>query len=401
MAQKKESSWRKFLQFSSGDKKSKHKGPGIAVTPQHAEQSTVPTNSSFSGAFFSGAQHVHVSGGEFYHIQGNQNITNVLNTGRGVIERASKVLVCPTPSQYFVGREDIISQITKVFSPPVVTLYSSKKEEIEDFIRNNMKWCTVINLDASSVNALQKAFTEKVKGPQDISENSVLVFENGNPSLGLQDRLPGWACAPIVITSYNQDMAKKVCGEGFEIPNSTNWTKIKELAKAVKSKLQSKQHVVTIVAAGGTGKTQVILNFVADNFERFSNVWFFDASSDATLVEDFKKLANTIGVGESVESVKGFLASTQENWLCIFDNADDREVVLKNYIPACNHGNIIVTSRFREMAQVGLPENHIDLGDLDRDSAVKLLLKHAHVDPSKDDYDLAHVHIFKQAQHVD
>ncbi|KIK60184.1 hypothetical protein GYMLUDRAFT_614241 [Collybiopsis luxurians FD-317 M1] len=93
MAQKKESSWRKIWQ-----KKNKHKGPGIAATQEHAEQPTVPTNSSFSGAFFSGAQHFHVSGGEFYHFQGNPNITNVLNTSGGVIERASKVLVCPTPA---------------------------------------------------------------------------------------------------------------------------------------------------------------------------------------------------------------------------------------------------------------------------------------------------------------
>ena len=94
------------------------------------------------------------------------------------------------------------------------------------------------------------------------------MFENADPSMGLQDHLPGWVCAPIVITSSNPDMAKKVSEEAFEIPNSTDWNKIKELAKAVKSRLQSKQCVVTIVAAGGTGKTQVVLSFVADNIER-------------------------------------------------------------------------------------------------------------------------------------
>src|ERR1700761_5448443 len=124
-------------------------------------------------------------------------------------------------------------------------------------------------------------------------------------------------------------------------------------------------------------------------FDRFSHVWFFDASSDATLVENFKKLGKALGVGEEVENVKNFLANTQGNWLCIFDNADDREVSLKNYIPSCNHGNIIVTSRLREMAQLSSLKNHIDLGDLDRNSAMELLFKHACVNPSKDDHDFA------------
>src|SRR6201996_3419934 len=108
-------------------------------------------------------------------------------------------------------------------------------------------------------------------------------------------------------------------------------------------------------------------------FDRFSHVWFLDASSNATLTEDFKKLGKALGVGEEVENVKNYLSSTPGNWLCIFDNADDREVFLKNYIPGCNHGNIIVTSRLREIAQLSSLKNHIDLGDLDRNSAMKLL----------------------------
>ncbi len=41
--------------------------------------------------------------------------------------------------------------------------------------------------------------------------------------------------------------------------------------------------------------------------DRFLHVWFFDATSDATLAADFKKLGNAAGIGESVDDVQSFL----------------------------------------------------------------------------------------------
>lgn len=69
--------------------------------------------------------------------------------------------------------------------------------------------------------------------------------------------------------------------------------------------------------------------------------------------------------------------------MCIFDNADDRKVDLENYIPRCNHGNIIVTSRLTEISQINSPGCNVEFGNLDQKNAIKLLLNHAHSENSE------------------
>ncbi|KAE9397819.1 TPR-like protein, partial [Gymnopus androsaceus JB14] len=157
-------------------------------------------------------------------------------------------------------------------------------------------------------------------------------------------------------------------------------------------------HVVTLVASGGTGKTQTVLKFenglsewqvILKHLNRFSNVWFFDASSNDTLTANFKELGKAAGVGEDVKSVRDFLGRFNQNWLCIFDNADNEHVFLKEYIPICSHGNVIITSRLSESSQMASPDCQFDLMDLTIESAVELLLNQAHKQCSDENQDLA------------
>jgi len=49
-----------------------------------------------------------------------------------------------------------------------------------------------------------------------------------------------------------------------------------------------------------------------------------------------------------------FLAPENTNWLLIFDNLDDLDLVdIEGYLPSCNHGTVIITSRRRESIQHG------------------------------------------------
>ncbi|KAE9386651.1 hypothetical protein BT96DRAFT_948958 [Gymnopus androsaceus JB14] len=154
-------------------------------------------------------------------------------------------------------------------------------------------------------------------------------------------------------------------------------------------KVDPAQCIVTLVASGGTGKTQTILKFVKDNSSRFSNIWFFDATSEAMLTSDFKTLGKAAGVGEQVKDVRDFLARTCQDWMCIFDNADDEQLYLKDYIPSCTHGNIIITSRLAATSQMESPGCHIDFSDLNKEEAIELLLKHAHEESSEINKNLA------------
>ncbi|PBK86753.1 hypothetical protein ARMGADRAFT_1123779 [Armillaria gallica] len=78
-----------------------------------------------------------------------------------------------------------------------------------------------------------------------------------------------------------------------------------------------------------------------------------------------------------------------EDWLLIFGNADDPEVKLSNYIPWCNHGNIIITSHLTEVNQITSPGAHPDFSDLEQSEAINLLLKHAYQDIDNNNQQLA------------
>jgi hypothetical protein len=43
-----------------------------------------------------------------------------------------------------------------------------------------------------------------------------------------------------------------------------------------------------------------------------------------------------------------WLAGRREEWLLLFDNADDLKLNLSGFFPSCAHGNILITSRNRE-----------------------------------------------------
>ncbi|KAE9387042.1 TPR-like protein, partial [Gymnopus androsaceus JB14] len=128
---------------------------------------------------------------------------------------------------------------------------------------------------------------------------------------------------------------------------------------------------------------------ILKHLNRYSNVWFFDASSHDTLAANFKELGKAAGIGEDVKKVRDFLARMHQNWLCIFDNADDETIFLKDYIPMCNHGNVIVTSRLSETSQMASSGCQIDLMDLTKESAVELLLNLAHEQSSQENQNLA------------
>ncbi|KAJ7227891.1 hypothetical protein B0H12DRAFT_978139, partial [Mycena haematopus] len=70
-----------------------------------------------------------------------------------------------------------------------------------------------------------------------------------------------------------------------------------------------------------------------------------------------------------------WLASKVEKWLLLFDNADDPSINLNDFIPQCNHGNIIITSRNPE--QCVHAGSYSLVSDMEEKDAVTLLLKTA------------------------
>jgi len=88
------------------------------------------------------------------------------------------------------------------------------------------------------------------------------------------------------------------------------------------------------------------------------------------------------GVDGSVESALQWISSIQEEWLIVFDNADDPppDVVAK-FIPPGNRGNILITSRNRSMGRIVSSENRIEINEMEESDAITLLLRSSCLDP--------------------
>ncbi|KAF8179810.1 hypothetical protein K438DRAFT_1603461, partial [Mycena galopus ATCC 62051] len=88
-----------------------------------------------------------------------------------------------------------------------------------------------------------------------------------------------------------------------------------------------------------------------------------------------KNIATAKESGESWQDGLGWLLGKCEPWLLFFDNADDPQVDLNNFVPRCNHGNIIITSRNQGLKGYGA---HTLVSDMEEPDAIVLLLKSAH-----------------------
>ena len=88
--------------------------------------------------------------------------------------------------------------------------------------------------------------------------------------------------------------------------------------------------------------------------------------------------AQAFGVDGSVESVLQWISCIKEEWLVVFDNADDPppEVVAR-FIPPGNGGNILITSRNPSMRRVMRFERSdiIEITEIEESDAITLLLK--------------------------
>ena len=92
----------------------------------------------------------------------------------------------------------------------------------------------------------------------------------------------------------------------------------------------------------------------------------------------------------SVESVLDWISYIQDEWLIVFDNADNlspEEVA--RFFPSGNQGNILITSRNQLMGRIVSLENSIEIKEMEELDAVSLLLKASCLSPSDEHLEAA------------
>ncbi|KAJ7215957.1 P-loop containing nucleoside triphosphate hydrolase protein [Mycena pura] len=144
------------------------------------------------------------------------------------------------------------------------------------------------------------------------------------------------------------------------------------------SKDLGKQQIYVLYGLGGAGKTQIALKFIEQSKSRFSSAFLIDTSSKETIDIGLKNIAFKKKIGETAEAAIQWLTSKHEEWLLLFDNADDPNIDMNKFLPRCNHGKIIITTRNPGLCVYAGENSHID--NMEEDDAVMLILKSAAVD---------------------
>ncbi|KAF8195195.1 P-loop containing nucleoside triphosphate hydrolase protein [Mycena galopus ATCC 62051] len=135
------------------------------------------------------------------------------------------------------------------------------------------------------------------------------------------------------------------------------------------------QNIYVLHGLGGAGKTQIALKFIQESSSRFSNIFFIDTSTLATIDTGLRNIAVVKDSGNSQQDGLLWLISKVEEWLLFFDNADDPNINLNDFLPQCNHGNIIITSRNPGLCVYA--GAHSIVSDMEEKDAAILLLKSA------------------------
>ncbi|KAJ7040191.1 hypothetical protein C8F04DRAFT_266505 [Mycena alexandri] len=134
-----------------------------------------------------------------------------------------------------------------------------------------------------------------------------------------------------------------------------------------------KQLIYVLHGLGGAGKTQIALKFIQGSSASFSDTFFVDASTLNTIETALKNIAVFKSVGDSIQDALKWLQS-KKGWLLFFDNADDPKINLNLFLPQCDHGNIIITSRNPGLRTYG---EHSPVSGMEESDATTLLLRSA------------------------
>ena len=109
------------------------------------------------------------------------------------------------------------------------------------------------------------------------------------------------------------------------------------------------------------------------NLSRFSDVFYIDASTEETISTGLANIALSKGIGKSEKAILDWFSRQREEWLLVLDNADDPTLNLRPYLPSCAHGNILITSRNREICFYA-PQSY-QVSDMRPEDARDLLLQ--------------------------
>ncbi|KAG8796104.1 hypothetical protein FRC12_004856 [Ceratobasidium sp. 428] len=140
----------------------------------------------------------------------------------------------------------------------------------------------------------------------------------------------------------------------------------------------NERRVCVVHGLGGSGKTQIALKFVEQTRENWADIVYVDATTRETAISTLKGFALARKIGETHEDTLQWLEITSRSWLLVFDNADDPDLRIQNFIPGGSYGSVLITTRLRSLAHLGQGHgSECRVGGMEPEEAVELLLTKA------------------------
>lgn len=147
------------------------------------------------------------------------------------------------------------------------------------------------------------------------------------------------------------------------------------LLQEIEAKLQqssldrARPYAAAICGAGGTGKTQLVLDYVEKHKDHFNTILWIDAENQERALADFTRCAYSLDIpvsntskqslplGESiiVQAVRQWLQSRKKSdgeWLVVFDNVDTMAGSIFDVLPVGQQGNIIIISQNEQSSRL-------------------------------------------------
>jgi hypothetical protein len=116
--------------------------------------------------------------------------------------------------------------------------------------------------------------------------------------------------------------------------------------------------VAAIAGLGGIGKTQTAVEYAYRHFPAdYDWVFWVKADTELNAVTDLANIGRSLDLpGETLDELalqtRQWL-ETNDRWLLVFDNAD-RPELLKSVLPRGHQGKVLLTSRARRFASLGI-----------------------------------------------
>ncbi|KAL1839464.1 hypothetical protein VTJ49DRAFT_1473 [Mycothermus thermophilus] len=141
---------------------------------------------------------------------------------------------------------------------------------------------------------------------------------------------------------------------------------------------------------GGIGKTSIAIQYAHSRRAHFDAIFWVDAAGGSQLASNFARIATKLelqspqeadSLEASIKIAKAWLSQPRNttqgtgNWLLIFDNADDLDII-EDYVPDGGSGSVLVTSRDQSAKNHFYPNGSgKDVDPLSRANASTLLRK--------------------------